>query len=254
MLAKLQNNFTLMAMCLLLSTVLSRFAVGEERVNIWTHYDFPPFVTGEEAGLFFDLVKMLNSAAEGEFIFEPDIIPRKRLDSYIAGGQQAVVPFVHWSYMGDKDKTKYFWSTVLVKDQNEFVSRASNPIEYDGTIASLAGLRFGGVRGHNYIELEQAISNGELTRVDTGGEDTALLMVMAGRTDFTTMSKPVLNYFLEKNNMEGKVHISKTPRSKFTRHFMVTKGLENEYKFLQQFINSEDLKPVWLDTLKKHGY
>lgn len=250
----LNKWFTLLSATLLTTLASVHIVKSEEPVAVWSYYNYPPFMVGEKQGLVFDLVDVLNNFADGKFQFAARILPRNRIDKYIADGRQAIIPFVHWSYMQDKDKTKYLWTPTLMNDQNEFVSRISSPVNFDGNITSLHGLRFGAVLGHRYVELEEATTSGKITRVDTKATENALLMLLAGRIDFTSMSKPVLDYYMKKHALKEKVHISKTPRVKYTRHFMVTKGLEQEFQFLKEFMDASADMPEWQDLLRKHGY
>jgi hypothetical protein len=78
--------------------------------------------------------------------------------------------------------------------------------------------------------------------------------MMAGRTDIVTISKPVLNYYTRINKLEHNIYISKIPRVKYTRHFLVTKGLEEEYQFVLKFAEAAKTMPAWREALRRHGF
>jgi polar amino acid transport system substrate-binding protein len=75
---------------------------AKDNIPIWTYYNYPPFVINAEAeeGLFFELVDILNYYADGEYVFKPEIVPRKRLGDRLATGRQVIIPFVHLTFMG----------------------------------------------------------------------------------------------------------------------------------------------------------
>lgn len=227
---------------------------AQKVIPVWTYYDFAPFIIEEGKGLAYDFVEMLNTYAKGSYRFELTVYPRKRIDAKLASEEQGIVLFVHWSYMGDKEKTKYLWGPILMHDQNEIVSRADRKIDFDGTAESLKGLTFGGVLGRRYPEFEEAMKRGDIKRDDAHGEEQSLRKLLAGRIDVTTIPKPVLHYFIQSMKLEGKLYVSPTPRSTYTRHLLITKGLQAEHEFLTRFVQESSDTAKWQEMMAKYGY
>lgn len=221
---------------------------------VWSYYDFPPFVTGPGQGLLYELVERLNNYARGGDHFVLKLYPRKRLDSLLAEKKQGIVLFVHWSYMGDADKRKYLWGPALVNDSNMIVSRINQKVYFDGSAASLRGLRFGAVLGHRYPRLQQAIELGEIIRQNTSGEAEALRMLLAGRVDVISAPKPVLYHLNKTMQLEGQLFISPIPRLSYSRHIMVTDGLAPTHELLTQFVQQLAADRSWQATLASYGY
>lgn len=227
---------------------------AQKLVAVWTYYDFPPFLIGERQGLVHDFIGLMNHHAQGRYRFELGVYPRKRLDMKLESGEQGVVLFVHWSYMGDGERTKYFWGPVIMPDRNEIVSRADRKVVFDGTAASLKGLRFGGVLGRRYPLLKDAMERGEIYRENSHGEEQNIRKLLAGRIDATTIPKPVLHHFVKTMGLEGRLYVSPTPITVYTRHLLVTKGLRAEHEFLSRFVRDISDNAEWRRIMKKYGY
>ncbi|OUR66073.1 hypothetical protein A9Q77_11555, partial [Marinomonas sp. 42_23_T18] len=137
-------------MVLLLSCPL----LAKEKVTVWSYYEFPPFVTNllGETGLSFDFVEMLNLFEDNnQYEFELKIVPRKRLDNYLANDRTGIVLWVNPIFFGDINKTRYSWTQAVLKDEQSFISRASDPFIFKGAKSLMTpGFVLGGVRGHVY--------------------------------------------------------------------------------------------------------
>ncbi len=224
-------------------------------VRVWTYYDFPPFVVAKNQGLVYDFFELLSQRAEGTFSFDISVLPRKRIDRLLSNGEQGIVPFVHWSYMLDASKTRYFWSPILMADQNELISLLTRKVNFDGTAASLKGLRFGGVLGRQYPQLKDAMQRGDIFRVDTaGGEFSSIKMLLRGRVDVTTVPKSTLKYYSNRMLLERFIYVSPIPRSRYTRHLLMTKGLKDTHLILSQLVSKVIVTDEWKGLLKRYGY
>mgnify|MGYP000119309389 CR=1 FL=1 len=110
--------------CLIMLLVFPSVTGATENViRAWTYYNVPPFVTGKGQGLVYDFVELLNLHAEKNYQFQVIVYPRKRLDAYLDAGEQGIVLFVNWEWMGENAQTKYLWGPAILTDQNEIISR-----------------------------------------------------------------------------------------------------------------------------------
>lgn len=218
------------------------FAQTKE-IQLWTYYTFGPFVTSREnnsvkQGLILDLAKLLEKRSNGKYRFMLSVFPRKRLYEYISRGQQAMVLFVNPAWMQDKAKTKCLWTSKILTDRNEIVSRISGKdpkqIIYNN-VESLKGMVLGGVIGRRYKGIDDAVKNGEIERIDVVGEDQNLKKLLAGRIDFITAPESMLKYLIQELNLEGQLYFSPNPLFTYTRHFMVTRDLKDLYEFMENF-------------------
>lgn len=228
--------------------------------NMWTYYDFAPFVTEKEGflvkkGLIFDLARLLEKKSNGKFRFVISTLPRKRMDGYLRQGHQAVVVFVNPSWMGNNAETKFFWTTKILEDQNEIVSRASgkapNRVNYVD-INSLAGMKIGGVLGRQYRGIDDAVNRGEIIREDVLGEDQNLKKLVAGKIDFLTAPRSMLKFVARELKLDDHIYFSPTPLFSYTRHFMVTRELGDVFDFMENFSKDADKDDHWTALKEKY--
>jgi len=240
---------------LLMLLLFSANTFANKPVTAWTYYNFPPYITGDGKGLAHEFIKLLNDHAQGKYIFQLKVYPRKRLNSLLSFGKQGLVLFVHWSFMQEKDQSKYLWGPILMHDRNEIVSLSSRRISYDGTAQSLSGLRFGGVLGRNYDAfLEKAMAQGEIHRSDTNTEKQNIQKLLRERIDVTTMPQVVLQHLIKNMNIAGKLYVSPQPRNIFTRHILATKQLKQEHEFLSKFVQGLSSNAQWQEFLNQYGF
>lgn len=240
--------------CLILLFVFPVSSHAAERIiNAWTYYDMPPFVTGEGQGLVYDFVELLNGHVEGDYQFQVMIYPRKRLDSQLEEGEQGIVLFVNWAWMGENAKTKYLWGPVILTDRNEIISGTDRRVEFDGSAGSLKGLLFGGLLGRRYPGLMVAMERKEIIRVNARTEVQNLKKILHQRIDVTTMPQSQLGYHIKNMQLDGQLHLSETPLFSYSRHLLVTKKLQSEYAFITAFTKGLSGNNAWRIILQKYG-
>ena len=189
--------------CLCLSSVVT---AKPETVTIYSYHNHPPFVTGPDSGLTYELARQLNEQAAGRYLFQVSIVPRNRLNHFLKGWIQGVcpsseckqdwlVPWVNpkWGFIKGS-RNNYLWHK-LFSDANVIVSRASDPLVYLSP-ASLKGLVFAGMRGHHYVGIDDLVKTGEIKRIDGNRERDNLLKILHKRVDATVLPASTMEYLL----------------------------------------------------------
>lgn len=247
---------TITALVIVIMALAGPAHAGEVEVAAWSYYKFAPFVTGEKKGLMYDFVALLNEGAVGRYRFTAELLPRKRLDYRIAGGEQGIVLFVNGVWMGDPEQKRYLWTPPILSDRNEVISRMSGqkPVRviFDGP-ASLGGMRLGGVLGRKYKGLEEAIARGDILREDARGADHNLKKLLFGRIDIMSAPGTMLHYLVREMALEDKIFFSPNPLFSHTRHLLVTKKLEEVHGFLDGIVAALPENARWQAIKEKYG-
>lgn len=229
---------------------LASFAGNAADVTLYSYHAEPPFVTGDNKGLTYELAEFLGKKTGNKF--EVKVLPRARVDQAV---QQAdfkdVVVWVFPAWFKDKDKTTYLWSDAVFPDENIVVSTLTRKVEYSGPEA-LKGMSFGGVLGHKYGGIDDLVAAGGIERADANNEETNLKKVASGRIDATLLPRSSATYLLPELGIEGKVHVSKNPQSSYTRHILVGKKSGELHKQINAAIGEMPKDAGWLETLKKY--
>lgn len=220
-------------------------------MEVWTYYKFTPFmVNGSKTGLSYDLVEILNDGGKGKFEFKLRYIPRKRIDTYLKKNAPGIVLFVNWVWMGENAKGKYLWTSEIMKDSNEIISR--NAIEYNGP-ESLFEMKFGGVRGRKYKGLEPFFKSGAINRFDVNLEVQNLFKLVKGRIDVTSQPRSMALALISENSLQGKVQFASKPLFKYTRHVLVTPSAKKVFPVVEEVIRNLPNNLKWQERLKLYG-
>lgn len=205
-----------------------------ENITIYSHYEMPPFVTSKEEGLTYELANKLNELSNGKYNFNVEILPRKRLDSVIESEDwRGLVPWVNPVWFNDKNKRRFSWSKVIMRDENLVISHQLKPVVYDGP-SSLKNLTLGGIVGHRYVEIEPFVRSKEIKRDDVVTEIQNIEKLLLHRIDVLFMPRISLNYYINKYpRFKQQVFVSEKPRGSFERFFLMPKTADN----LKIFIN-----------------
>jgi polar amino acid transport system substrate-binding protein len=196
--------YILSVIYLCLSTTV---AAQQEKITLYSYHNHPPFVTGINSGLTYELAKQLNKQASGRYLFEVSIIPRSRLNHYLKDWihgacpnseckQNWLVPWVNpkWGFIrGSRDN--YLWHQQFT-DANVIISRANESWNYISP-ASLKGLVFAGMRGHHYVGIDDLVKTGDIKRIDGNRERDNLFKLLHRRVDATLLPRSTMAYFLE---------------------------------------------------------
>lgn len=219
-------------------------------ITIWNYYRHPPFYYSETQGLALDFVALMNSLAESEYRFALVNAPRKRIDQNLKFGERGAVLFVNWIWMDDKDRTRYLWSPPLLSDRNDILSNAAAPIEFDD-LKSLYGKKLGGVPGRKYPGIDTAVAMGEIVRQDSPSTEQNLEKLLMGRIDFLTAPNSILRNLVREHRCEDKVHYSREPLTRYTRHIMMPRYMPREYAEVKRILERLLRSPQW-KAIKRH--
>ncbi len=243
---------TLLLFILSLHTSLSN---AKERIVAWTYYDFPPFIISEadKKGLSYDFVSLLNQHEEFGYRFKLKYLPRKRLNKLLGEGRKGIVLWVNPIFFEDTSKTKYLWTTSLLSDQQDLISLKSKPVIYDGTPKSLKGYTIGGVLGHRYKGLEEAIQNGLLTRKNVNREKQNIGKLLAKRIDVFLIPNTSMAYYDKEMKLTNKIYYSPIPLNKYNRHIMVQKEMTEVHKALNTIIKDLPNNGFWEALGEQYG-
>lgn len=233
-------------------------AAEKKTFKVWTYYNFPPFVIDakQKKGLHFDFVALLNQRFADKYHFEGVKLPRRRIDLLLSMQTQknsvnGVVAWVNPIWFKDKNRKNYFWTNTIFTDQNEVVSHRDTPLRYDNA-GSLVGLNLGGVFGHRYVNIDDLVKKGEITRHNVATEKHNLSKLLLKRIDVTIVPKSAMLYLLEEMDLIGKIHISSKAHQTYTRHLLIPKHHAELAKDLTSFTKTLAESEQWQSLL--HNY
>jgi len=213
---------------------------AKESIVAWTYYNFPPFIISEadKKGLSYDFVALLNQHEKSGYTFKLKYVPRKRLNKFLETGRKGIVLWVSPIFFTDTSQTKYLWTTPILSDQQDLISLKSKPVIYDGTPRSLKGYTIGGVLGHRYKDIEEAIKTGVLIRENVIREKQNIDKLLAKRIDAFLIPNTSMAYYSNEMKLENKIYYSPTPLSQYNRHIMVQKGMSGVHQTLNTIIKT----------------
>jgi polar amino acid transport system substrate-binding protein len=239
----------------LLSTQLFSAEITEQKINVdvYVYHLKPPFIINDtyKLGLYFDFSDYLNSKSD-KYHFETVFVPRKRIDIMLQDDNfNGVLLGVSPLWFKDKAETKYLWTSNFYQDQDEVVSLHEKPIEYNEA-HSLIDKVLGGVRGFYYLGVDELVSKGEISRVDTIGEYELLQMLMFKRIDVGIISRSTLSYLTKAKGWQNQFHVSKQPHDKYQRRILVPRHCVDIYEEIAPIIANISNDPEWKSILQKY--
>lgn len=223
-------------------------------VRLLSQYDYPPFQTGPDTGLTFELADYLTRHAQGTYRFVAEILPRKRLDVYMA--DPAVLWVVPWAvprFFGPDASTQYAWTPTFMADGNHLLTRKGSAVRYAGP-ESLAGLRFGATLGHRYGLLDPLVQAGRLTREDCYNLLCNIEKLKRDRVDFAWVPSGSVGYFRKQvSDFDATIEVSARPVETFERSFMLSKGQPALQRYLEATVRKLASDPGWKEALTPAG-
>ena len=234
-----------------LSSLAMAYAAPKQQVLLLTYHLKAPYVIdwGEQRGLYFDLASYLNHKT-ALYEFKTQLMPRKRLDAYLAEPFVDVVVGVQPAWFKPL-ADKMVFTDMFLHDQDMFVSDARTPIK-DQDLADLSGKTFIGSQGYKYKGIDEKVAAGILQRVDTLQEDYVLDMLRLGRGDFTIISSSTLSYKFSHGEQAQHFYVAATPHDVIQRRFMLSKADKQLYQFLQEVIRQMPADREWQFLMAKY--
>ena len=250
------NKATRTLLLTLVVLLLSCPLLAKEKVTVWSYYEFPPFVTSllGKTGLSFDFVEMLNLFEDNDqYEFELKIVPRKRLDNYLANGNAGVVLWVNPLFFNDANKTRYSWTNRVLEDEQSFVSRASDPFIFKNAKSLMQpGFTLGGIRGHMYAGIQDEIDSGLIKRNDVNQEKQNIGMLLTDRVNTFLIPYTAMRYYEKTMKLSGKIYYSPKPLNSYTRNILVNHNAV-VFKFLSETVDELPRNEYWKVLLHQYN-
>ncbi|SPH19290.1 hypothetical protein ASD8599_00014 [Ascidiaceihabitans donghaensis] len=226
--------------------VFSIKAAQAETVRVWVYHNFPPFVidVDTQSGLSYDFARELTVRSDGQHDFVVEVLPRARLNRQMADGAEGIVFWANPVWFGDKEETKYLWSSKITSDSSVVMSRVDDPIEYTGP-QSLLGMELVGIEGHRYIGVDELVQEGLMTRKDLHAESSAVQFISTGRGRVAILARSAADYFTRKLALTDMIHFASTPHSSYTRHVLVPKADFALRGYIDQVLDELNKSPIW---------
>lgn len=209
----------------LLLSIPGMARAAAKQIGLYTYHTHAPFIIDQKTGLSYDLAAYLSQKSNGRYVFKVVPMSRPRLNKMLEQGGDFLVPWVNPAWFKDRAERKYLWSrSVLMADANGIVSHKRLPITYLGP-ASLSGLVFGGIRGHNYTGIDDFIAASEASRrVDSDNHLTNFRKLMKGRIQVTLTPESAARYLIGEHGFGEELFLSPSPHSRYRRGLLSPKG------------------------------
>lgn len=219
------------------------------KVPVLSYYMSPPFLTGDNQGLTYDFVALMNKAADGKFVFELENLPKRRAEMALEKADTALLLFVNPAFI--ESPSRFSWSGGILSDRSGVLSSAKMRIEYD-EIEKLHGLVMGGVYDRRYGELDVAVKLKKIRREDAALVRQNILKLAMGRIDFTVAPESVLRNLVCELGLEDHVFFSSLPYSEYTRHIMIKADAGPLHTFIANFVHSLADNKQWQDIVTQY--
>jgi polar amino acid transport system substrate-binding protein len=242
---------------LLLLCLLPPSGYAQREVLAWTYHLIPPFILDRDnqQGLSYDLLELFNLHPEnrGRFRFRLVYQPRKRLDLNLQRRQVELLLWVNPVFLDAAHCARSRWTPALLQDQQEFLSRAGQPFDYDGP-ASLHGRTLGGVLGHRYQPIEADIDRGLIQRKDVLQGEQNLNKLLSKRLDLILLPRSTALFYSRRMGLNERLHFSAKPLNSFSRHLLLQPSLDRDVaEFVTNAVASLEHNPEWRRLLQRYG-
>jgi polar amino acid transport system substrate-binding protein len=228
-------------------------ASAVEQVIIYTYHIHPPFIVEGGTGLTYDLADYLTGHSDGRFQFEVAPMSRPRLNAQLYKPIAGIVPWVEPAFFKDSAETKYLWTQqVLMHDSSQIVSTRESSVVYEGPL-SLAGLIFGGIRGHVYSDIDKTIGKGgAIRRVDSDSHKESFEKLFDGRVDVTLLPGSSTDFLIWQNDAADYVFVSPKPHSRTARRVLVLNQRADLREFIDHHFAAAGPDAEWANICQKY--
>ena len=224
-----------------------------QEIPIFTYHTHAPFIIGEQIGLSYDLAEYLNELAGENYNFTVLPMPRARVDKMLYQNEEGIIPWVNPGWFSDIEESDMMWTDgILMEDGNAVLSNVNTTIEYTGP-ESVEGMKFGGVRGHHYVNIDTLVDQGEIIRIDADNHIDNIRKLTKNRIDFTITPYWGALFLLKSNNMEDEIHISSEMHSRYNRRVIITHQSREMKEFLELVIQKMKTDPMWNTVMSKYN-
>lgn len=224
-----------------------------EIVKVYTYHTHPPFITGENEGLTFDLAQYFSDESGQRFEFRVVSVSRPRLNKLIETPEAMIVPWVNPAWFKDIDETRYLWSNnSLLEDANGIISHVDRSLVYEEP-SSIAGLIFGGIRGHRYTGIDDFIRHSKTTRrVDTDNHLSNFRKLSKGRIDVTLTPESAARYLMKDSEFANQLFLSPKPHSRYSRRVMVPQDRSDILAFIDKVLAASSGDESWSQMFMRY--
>lgn len=248
--------FSCFSSSLVSSPLVDSPPVKKEVVTLWSYYDYPPFVISmsDKKGLSYDFVELLNLFSNDDsYQYELEVVPRKRLDSYLNNGFKGAVLWVNPVFFADTLRQKYRWTERLLEDEQSFISKSKSPFIFEGPSSLMQpGFVLGGIRGHLYGGIQEEIDAGKIIRSDVSYVKQNIGMLLKNRVDSFLIPLTTMKYYEKEMKLGHKVYYSPNPLNSYTRHILVNHNSE-VFQALNKVVEQLGQDDYWLALLDQYG-
>jgi len=230
---------------------LNNSEVDERTIRIYSYQNMPPFITGSQQGLTYELADYLNNKLKGAYKFIVFRLPRNRADRLIEKGAKGLVPWTSPAWHGDPNESQYKWTPGYTKDSNCIVSSSSSPFEYNGP-ASMKGKTMGGLIGYYYLGLDDLSSKGEFKRVDVSNVRENISRLTTNRIDTALLTESTARYLVKEQNLKNKIHFSAKHHQEFYYQMLSMANSDDLNTDLDKVAKNMMSDQDWLTRLAKY--
>ena len=221
-------------------------AAMTKTVIAYVYHLKPPFITDvqKEQGLYFAFADYVNRKL-GRTALRTEFMPRKRLEQLVASSEfEGIVLGVNPVWFHDIEEKRFLWTATLMNDRDELISPISRPVQYHGP-ESLHGKTVGGVSGHYYYGIDEAVKAGQLQREDTDSELQNLTKLRVNRVDATVISRSTFDYLMRHYGGREFYFLSDRPHDVFARRVLVPHKRRDVYLWLDPIMQQMPQDPEW---------
>ncbi|MFD2204142.1 substrate-binding periplasmic protein [Kiloniella antarctica] len=226
--------------------LLSTSAYAGGNYTLYSYHNVPPFVTGKDTGLTYDLAKHLTHNSTSGHKYSVRILPRKRLDELMAK-KSIIVPWVTPIWFKTLTSPETNWSSPIMMDSSVYVWKTGKDKSYKAP-EDLIGSKLGGIRGYKYAGVDPLVKDNKIRRTNTNSEWQLLQMLLSERVDVGIMPEAGVCNLIKTQGLVGQLKI--TQHHNFTRKIMITGSSQ---KHLIPELNNLENNPVWTTTLSRYG-
>ncbi len=224
----------------------------QQEIKIYTYHTHAPFIIGDSIGLTYDLAEYLTAKSDNRYIFTVQSMSKTRVEKSFDNEEAFIVPWVNPIWFDDEDEESYTWTEhAIMEDGNAVISSSENQINYSGA-ASVSGLRFGGIIGHRYIDIDDLADQGEIVRFNNENHVNNFRMLQKNRIDFTIAPLVGAEYIIQVNRMSDDLYISPILHSEYLRKFIISHNDEEIVRFLDSLLLHIQEDPSWIAIISKY--